>query len=97
MFSPHGRSKHLNYHFSERVVLRTTDLVQQCSHAETTRMRAHRWNARFSPSVGIVQFENEFARSWHVRREESIATFDACKMDIRHHAPSQRRWCARIL
>jgi hypothetical protein len=44
-----------------------------------------------------MQFENEFARSWHVRRKEAVATLDACEMDIRRHAPPQRRWCTRIL
>ena len=54
MLSPHGRGKHLNDYFSERVVLRTADLIQQCRHAQAARIRAYRGNARFCPPVGIM-------------------------------------------
>jgi hypothetical protein len=44
-----------------------------------------------------MQFENEFARSWHVRREKAVATFNAGEMNVGRHALSKHPWCTGIL
>lgn len=44
-----------------------------------------------------MQFENEFARSWHIRREKAVARFNAGEMDVGGYAFSKHPRCTGIL
>src|SRR4029077_6546600 len=88
MLPPDRGSKHLHYRFSNRVVLRTTNLIQHSRDAETAGMRTYRRNPRFSPTVGIMQLENKFAWARHVRCEKGVTGVNAGKMKVSRKALS---------
>src|SRR5207248_10186979 len=61
----------------------TTLFRSQTSEAQACGGAAHARNFVLGVSIRIVQFEHQFIIGGHIRREESVASFDPSAVQVR--------------
>lgn len=79
---PHCICQHLHHHCAERFVFRFGDNIEQGAQTQACGPSANLWQLELGVAVRIVQFEHNFVTIRNVRREVTVARFDAGCVEV---------------